>query len=97
MPLQFAYDVGLNDPKIISITPLDNDLDSVLFALRTLESRIKTMGVYDYESINNVSLGYLRSLNVNYSDEGDSYMGGVAWRMFAGLQEPIQNSFHILR
>lgn len=90
-PLSFEYEATEERPIINSIQPLKNDYDSVIFALRQLESKVRSLSIFDKNNVNNITLGYLRSMNINYSDEPDesSEASGIAWRLLTGLQEPI--------
>ena len=91
-PLKFTYTADKTQPVFNSITPLSNDLSSVCFALNVLKSKASLGTVLSNTKVNNIMLGYLRSLNSNYSD-GSSLYDGIAWRVCTGLQQPIADSW----
>lgn len=95
-PTKFSYQVGSNKPKINYITPLYNNYSSLITALNKLVSKSNLGVVMSANNINNVVLGYLRSLNVDYSDNSTSSGKGLAWRLCAGLQEPVDGSWDII-
>lgn len=90
-PLSFEYEATKERPIINSIQPLKNDYDSVIFALGQLESKVRSSSIFDKNNINNLTLGYLRSMKIDYSDEPNesSEASGIAWRLLTDLQEPI--------
>lgn len=63
--------------KVVSVRQISNDVDSLIFMLRELESEaIK----YDSIHYKNIVLGYIRSINSDY--DGDSYYG--KWDAISG-------------
>ncbi len=63
--------------KVVSVRQISNDIDSLIFMLRQLESEaIK----YDSIHYKNIVLGYIRSINLDY--DGDSYYG--KWDAISG-------------
>lgn len=95
-PLKFSYNIGPNLPKINYIIPLYNNYSSLITALNKLVSKSNLGVVMSSSNINNIVLGYLRSLNTDYSDNSTSSGKGLAWRLCAGLQEPVDGSWDII-
>lgn len=63
--------------KVVSVRQIYNDVDSLIFMLRQLESEAIKQDSIHYK---NIVLGYIRSINKEYA--GDSYFG--KWDVVAG-------------
>ncbi len=67
--------------KIVSIREIANDIDSVIFMVKELENRAKEKNSNE-STYKNLCLGYLRSINNGYNDNGSRY--GSKWGLLAG-------------
>lgn len=91
-PTKYKIHASKNQPIIKSITGLTNDLGHVIQGLMFLEDKAVTFGYNDMKDMTNLVLGYLRSLNIAYSESGETYHA-AAWKMLAGRQEPVKGFF----
>ncbi len=97
-PKNFYYTYDSTHPLINCIVPLNNDINSVSYALFVLERESRMTNTLSNNDLNNITLGYLRSFRKDYSgDEGTSTeTKEMGWRVLAGLSEPVQNSWSLI-
>ncbi len=74
---QYYYIANEYVEKVVYIRQISNDIDSLIFMVKELESMAKK---YDESNYKNLVLGYIRSINKKYSDDG--YSGN--WKLLAG-------------
>jgi hypothetical protein len=94
-PKNFYYTYDSTHPLINYIIPLNNDIDSVSYALFVLEKESRMTNTLSNNDLNNITLGYLRSFRKDYSGDKGTYTETkeMGWRVLAGLSESVQNSW----